>query len=115
MADAGNPPIRVLVVEDNFYTRVGTVAFLNEQPGIAVVGEATDGESALAMFVQLQRDVLVVDLRMPRMNGIGLTAKVCGRQADARSLVLARHDGDEDGFQALKAGARGYLTKDSPG
>ena len=107
--------IRVLVAEDNFYTRVGTVAFLSEQPGIVVVGEATDGESALALFEQHRPDVLVADLRMPRLNGVELTAKLCTRFPDARILVLTHHQGDEDIFQALKAGARGYLTKESPG
>jgi two-component system, NarL family, response regulator len=107
--------IRVLVAEDNFYTRVGTVAFLREQPGIAVVGEATDGESALALFEQLRPDVLVTDLRMPGMNGVDLTATVCARCPAARILVLTHHQGDEDVFQALKAGALGYLTKEASG
>lgn len=107
--------IRVLVVEDNFYTRVGTVAFLEEQPGIAVVGEATDGQHALELYDQLRPDVLVADLRMPRMNGVELTTTLCAREPDARILVLTHHQGDEDIFQALRAGARGYLTKESPG
>jgi two-component system NarL family response regulator len=115
MIEAVATAIRVLVAEDNFYTRVGTVAFLGEQPGIVVVGEATDGESALAKFEQLRPDVLVADLRMPKMNGVELTTRVCTRFPDARILVLTHHQGDEDIFQALKAGARGYLTKESPG
>jgi DNA-binding NarL/FixJ family response regulator len=115
MSEAVATAIRVLVAEDNFYTRVGTVAFLGEQAGIVVVGEATDGESALAKFEQLRPDVLVADLRMPNMNGVELTTRVCARFPDARILVLTHHQGDEDIFQALKAGARGYLTKDSPG
>jgi two-component system, NarL family, response regulator len=115
MSEAMATAIRVLVAEDNFYTRVGTVAFLAEQPGIVVVGEATDGESALAQFEQLRPDVLVADLRMPKMNGVELTTRVCARFPDARILVLTHHQGDEDIFQALKAGARGYLTKESPG
>src|SRR4051794_26625778 len=61
--------IRVLVVEDNFYTRLGTVAFLRDQPGVAVVGEAPDGERALALFAELSPDVTLVDLRMPGMGG----------------------------------------------
>jgi len=115
MSDTMTTAIRVLVAEDNFYTRVGTVAFLGEQPGLLVVGEATDGESALALFEQLRPDVLVADLRMPRMGGVELTARICARFPDARILVLTHHQGDEDIFQALKAGARGYLTKESPG
>jgi DNA-binding NarL/FixJ family response regulator len=109
------PVIRVLVVEDNFYTRVGTVAFLSEQEGITVVGQATDGESGLALFMELRPDVVVADLRMPRMNGTELTAKVRARDPQARILMLTHHQGDEDVFQAMKAGARGYLTKESSG
>jgi two-component system, NarL family, response regulator len=115
MSESAGASIRVLVAEDNFYTRVGTVSFLAEQPGIEVVGEATDGEDALALFERLCPDVLVADLRMPRLNGVELTAKVCARFPEARILVLTHHQGDEDIFQALKAGARGYLTKESPG
>jgi two-component system, NarL family, response regulator len=107
--------IRVMVAEDNFYTRAGTVSFLSDQVGIAPVGEATDGESALALFEQLRPDVLVADLRMPRMGGIELTSRLCARSPEARVLVLTHHQGDEEIFQALKAGARGYLTKESPG
>jgi len=107
--------IRVLVVEDNFYTRFGTVAFLREQPGIEIVGEAADGEQALERYAELRPDVLVVDLRMPRMNGNRLIASLCRRVPTARILVLTHYLGDEDIFQALRAGARGYLTKESTG
>jgi two-component system NarL family response regulator len=105
----------VLVVEDNFYTRFGTVAFLRTQAGIEVVGEAGDGHQALALFQEKQPDVTVVDLRMPRMDGVQLAAALCAQAADARILVLTNYVGDEDIFQALKAGARGYLTKESSG
>jgi two-component system NarL family response regulator len=108
-------PIRVLVVEDNFYTRLGTVAFLRGQPGIEVVGEATGGEEALALFESLEPHVTIVDLRMPGMDGVQLTTALCARRADTRVLVLTHYEGDEDIFQALKAGARGYLTKEAPG
>jgi DNA-binding NarL/FixJ family response regulator len=107
--------IRVLVVEDNFYTRFGTVAFLREQPGFQVVGAAADGEHALALFEKLQPDVVLVDLRMPGMDGAQLTERLCQRRPDARILVLTSYQGDEDIFRALKAGSRGYLTKDSSG
>jgi DNA-binding NarL/FixJ family response regulator len=108
-------PIRVLIVEDNFYTRFGTQAFLRAQPGIEVAGEAANGQQALALFDQLRPDVVVVDLRMPEMDGVLLTASLCRRSPDVRVLVLTHYQGDEDIAAALRAGARGYLTKEAPG
>jgi DNA-binding NarL/FixJ family response regulator len=113
--DASGPDIRVLVVEDNFYTRHGTVAFLREQPGIVVAGEAADGERALALFERMRPDVVVVDLRMPDMDGVELTRALRARAPEARIVVLTHYQGDEDISQALKAGASGYLTKESSG
>jgi two-component system NarL family response regulator len=107
--------VRVLVAEDNFYTRLGTVAFLRGQPGIHVVGEAANGVRALELFAQLRPDVTIVDLRMPGMGGVELTTRLRQRAPDARILVLTHYEGDEDIFQALKAGAAGYLTKEAPG
>jgi DNA-binding NarL/FixJ family response regulator len=115
MKSDGREQIRVLVVEDNFYTRVGTVAFLRGQAGIEVVGEAPDAERALALLDELRPHVLIVDLRMPGMCGVQLTAAVQRRAPSVHILVLTHHQGDEDIFQALKAGARGYLTKESSG
>ncbi len=107
--------IRVLLVEDNFYTRLGTAAFLRGQPGIEIVGQAEDGAHALELFAQLAPDVTVVDLRMPRMDGLQLIGALRARVPDARILVLTHYQGDENIFQALKAGASGYLTKETPG
>jgi two-component system NarL family response regulator len=107
--------IRVLVVEDNFYTRYGTLAFLRAQPGIQVVGEAANGHQALTLFTELRPDVVVLDLRMPEMNGLLLTTVLCQRSPDVRILVLTHYQGDEDIAAALRAGARGYLTKEAPG
>jgi two-component system NarL family response regulator len=107
--------IRLLVVEDNFYTRHGTVAFLREQPGFVVAAEAATGERALALFEAARPDVVIVDLRMPDMDGIELTRALRARAPEVRILVLTHYQGDEDIAQALKAGARGYLTKESSG
>jgi two-component system NarL family response regulator len=112
---ASETPIRVLVVEDNFYTRHGTVTFLREQPEIAVVGEASDGLRALALFPRCAPDVVVIDLRMPGMTGAELASALAARDAGVRILVLTHYQGDEDIAQALAAGARGYLTKESSG
>jgi DNA-binding NarL/FixJ family response regulator len=107
--------IRVMVAEDNFYTRLGTVAFLRGQPGIRVVAEAANGVRALELFAEAQPDVTIVDLRMPGMGGVELTTRLRRRAPEARILVLTHYEGDEDIFQALKAGAAGYLTKEAPG
>ena len=107
--------IRVLLVEDNFYTRLGTVSFLREQPGIEVIGEAVNGEVACRLFAEQSPDVTIVDLRMPGMDGVQLTSTLCGRAPETRVLVLTHYEGDEDIFRALKAGACGYLTKEAPG
>jgi two-component system, NarL family, response regulator len=107
--------IRVLVVEDNFYARLGAVSFLRSQAGIEVVGEAPGGDRALALFSELRPHVVVVDFRMPDMDGAELTARLCTRSPEARVLVLTQYQGDENISQALKAGASGYRTKDAPG
>jgi DNA-binding NarL/FixJ family response regulator len=113
--DQPSGDIRLLLVEDNFYTRLGTAAFLRGQPGIQVVGQAEDGDCALTLFAQLAPDVTVVDLRMPRMDGVQLIGALRARAPEARILVLTHYQGDENIFQALKAGASGYLTKETPG
>jgi two-component system NarL family response regulator len=107
--------IRVLIVEDNFYTRYGTVAFLREQAGIDVVGAAGNYERACQFLHELQPDVVLVDLRLPDLDGVQLAEWLIARRPDARILVLTNYQGDEDIFRALRAGARGYLTKDSSG
>jgi len=82
--------IRVLVVEDNFYTRLGAVAFLRGMPDLEVVGQAADGDEGLALFTKLAPDVTVVDLRMPGMDGTELIARLCALDPDARVLVLTQ-------------------------
>lgn len=108
-------PVRVMVVEDNFYTRLGTVAFLRAQTDVEVVGEAADGVAALGLLNEVRPDVVVVDLRMPSMDGVALTTALRERAPRLPILVLTHYDGEEDIFAALKAGARGYLTKEAPG
>ncbi len=110
-----NERIRVLLAETNFYTRLGTLVFLSSQPGIAVVGEAPDGRRALALFDALAPDVTVLDVNLRLLDGVQVTAAIGNRNPDAAVLVLSSHPGEEEIARALKAGARGYLSKHGSG
>jgi DNA-binding NarL/FixJ family response regulator len=104
--------IRVLVVEDHHVVRQGLIALLKTVPDIAVAGEASDGEQAIEMFEQLQPDVTVMDLRLPKKSGVEAITAIRAKHPQARVIVLTTFDGDEDIYRALQAGARGYLLKD---
>lgn len=107
MSDA----IKILVVDDHAIVRKGLVALLNTVEGLHVVGEASDGEEAVAAHRTLQPDVTLMDLRLPKMGGADAIAAIRQEQPAARVIVLTTFDGDEDIFRALQAGAKGYLLK----
>jgi two-component system, NarL family, response regulator len=98
-------PIRVLVVDDHPVVRQGLVAMLEEVPDLLVVGQA--------VFRQQQPDVTLMDLRMPEMDGVAAITAICAEFPAARIIVLTTYDGDEDIYQGLRAGAKGYLLKDA--
>jgi DNA-binding NarL/FixJ family response regulator len=106
-----NGSIRVLVVEDHNVVRQGLVALLNVVDGLAVVGEAADGLEAIDQFRKHQPDITLIDLRLPRLNGVDVIQRVRLEAPQARFIVLTTYDGDEDIYRALKAGARAYLLK----
>lgn len=108
--------IEVLLVDDQELIRIGLRLFLDTQDGIEVVGEARDGEDAVAKAAQLRPDVVVMDVRMPVLDGIGATARLTasGRDAAPKVLVLTTFDLDEYVYGALRAGASGFLLKDAP-
>lgn len=106
-------PIRVLIVDDEAIVRKGIRALLAEVESIAVVGEAGDGQEAVAQAQALDPDVTVMDLAMPIMDGIEAIRQITARQAGARILVLTSFVSDDKVFPAIKAGALGYLLKDS--
>jgi two-component system NarL family response regulator len=105
--------VRVLVVDDHPVVRQGLVAMLEEAPDILVVGQAGNGQEALAVFRQEQPDVTLMDLRMPQMDGVAAITAICTEFPAARIIVLTTYEGDEDIYQGLRAGAKGYLLKDA--
>jgi DNA-binding NarL/FixJ family response regulator len=105
-------PLRVLVVDDQDLFRGGFTMILNAQDGITVVGEAADGAEAVAVAVALRPDVVLMDIRMPVLDGIEATARICAKTS-ARVLVLTMFDLDEYVYAALRAGASGFVLKDT--
>ncbi|MFD0414105.1 response regulator [Streptomyces sp. NPDC127108] len=107
--------IKVLVVDDQFLIRAGLVGVLRAAPGIEVVGEAGDGAEAVELAAATRPDVVLMDIRMPGMNGITATERILAEAAEPppRVLVLTTFDLDEYVYGALRAGAAGFLLKDS--
>jgi two-component system, NarL family, response regulator len=106
-------PIRVLLAEDHEVVRDGLAAIIDYQSDMTVVGHASNGEEAVERFAELQPDITLMDLRMPGMGGALAIEVIRKKFGDARIIVLTTYDGDENIYRALKAGARGYLLKDS--
>ena len=106
--------IRVILADDHPVVRDGLAAIVNRQPDMQVVAEAADGEEAVQLYEQQLPDVMVLDLRMPRRDGVAVVQHVLEKHPDARLLIMTTYDGDEDIFQCLSQGAKGYLLKDAP-
>lgn len=105
--------IRILIADDHAVVREGLRALIATEPGMGLVGEATDGVDAVAKAQTLEPDVILLDLVMPRKNGIEAIKDIIRENPEARILVLTSFDEDEQVFGAIKAGALGYLMKDS--
>nr|WSX50680.1 response regulator transcription factor [Streptomyces sp. NBC_00974] len=105
--------IRVLIVDDQMMVREGFSVLLNAMEGIEVVGEAVNGREAIAQVAALKPDVVLMDIRMPEMNGLEATREIVAADTDAKVLVLTTFDLDEYVYQALRAGASGFLLKDA--
>lgn len=105
-------PIRVMLTDDHTLVRAGLRALLENKPGIQVVAEASDGREALKLLKTFQPDVIVMDIAMPGLNGLEATERVKKEFSHAAVIILSMHKDEEYVWQALKAGARGYLVKD---
>lgn len=106
--------VRVLVVDDQRLVREGIASLLNIQEGIEVVGAAVDGQDAVEKASQLQPDVILMDVRMPTLDGIAATAAIRRMLPDCRVLMLTTFDDEEYIIRSLQVGAMGYLLKDIP-
>ncbi|MFG1857118.1 response regulator [Actinomadura geliboluensis] len=106
--------IRVLIVDDQELIRIGFRLFLQTRPELEVVGEAGDGREAVDRAAELRPDVVLMDVRMPRMDGVEATARLTAATDPPRVLILTTYDLDEYVFGALRAGASGFLLKDAP-
>lgn len=114
MADARPRGIRVLLVDDQALIRLGFRMVLESEPDLEVVGEAEDGAQAVALATELSPDVVIMDVRMPGMDGIAATEQIVGRTAGTRVLIVTTFDLDEYAFAGLRAGASGFLLKNAP-
>ena len=105
--------IRVLIADDHFLVRTGLVSLISRDELMKVVGEATNGQEAVKLFREHCPDVVLMDLRMPVMDGLGAIGAIRALNVAARILVLTSFDGDEYIYRSLQAGARGYCLKDA--
>ena len=108
-----NPPIRLLLVDDQMIIRQGLRSLLEAKPDLEVVGEAENGQQAITQVETLQPDIVLMDVRMPVMDGVAATRQICQQFSQTKVLVLTTFDDDEYVSQAMRLGARGYLLKDT--
>jgi DNA-binding NarL/FixJ family response regulator len=108
-----NGPVRVLVVDDQALVREGLMTLLDAVPDITPVAAAADGEEAVVLSARHRPDVVLMDLRMPRLDGVEATRRIREAQPETEIVVLTTHADDDSILDALRAGARGYLTKDA--
>jgi two-component system, NarL family, response regulator len=114
MHKSGKTPVRILIVDDHPVVRAGLASMLGTQAGLKVIGSASTGEEALKILLRESADIILLDLRMPGMNGIELLQALQGMQAPPRVIVLTSFEMDEDIYRAVQAGAHGYLLKSTP-
>ncbi|WP_194827302.1 response regulator transcription factor [Nocardia sp. XZ_19_231] len=106
--------IRVVIADDQAMVREGLGVVLDAQPDLDVVGQAADGQVAVALAAQVSPDVVLMDIRMPVLDGLEATQRICAAHPASRVIVLTTYDLDEYVYRALRAGASGFLLKDAP-
>src|SRR5262249_2255286 len=106
--------IKVILADDHPVVRDGLAAIINHQADMEVIAEAGDGEQAIDLYKHHRPDVMVLDLRMPKCDGVAAVQQVLEADPKARLLIMTTYDGDEDIFRCLSQGAKGYLLKDAP-
>lgn len=106
--------IRVLLVDDQTLVRTGFRLILGSEPGIEVIGDAADGEEGVALGRRLRPDVVLMDIRMPKVDGIEATRRLISASPETKVVILTTYDLDEYVFDALRAGASGFILKDAP-
>jgi len=106
--------IRIMIVEDQTLMRQGLKTILDLEPGLQVVGETTNGQEGVHLAFELRPDVILMDVQMPIMNGIEATEAICSVWPEARIVVLTTFGRDDYVFQCIRAGALGFLLKDTP-
>ncbi|RMD52506.1 MAG: DNA-binding response regulator, partial [Candidatus Thermofonsia bacterium] len=104
-----NEPIRILIVDDQRLMRDGLRILLEMEPDLTVAGEAENGREAIAAYEKLKPDVVLMDIRMPEMDGVAAIRQLHHQWPDARVIILTTFDDDEFVFEGLRAGALGYL------
>jgi DNA-binding NarL/FixJ family response regulator len=109
-----NTPVRLLIADDHPIVRAGFEGMLAEKPDLEVVGEAGNGEEAVRLADQLRPDVVLMDLRMPEVDGVEAIGRIKEEHPHVHILVLTTYDSDADILRAIEAGATGYLLKDTP-
>ncbi len=108
-------PIQVLLIEDHFLARLALRSILQGRSDMTILGEALDGEQGIALSRELRPDVIVMDLRLPRVNGFDAIAAIRSQNPTAKIVVLSNYEGSEDIYRAVRNGAMAYLTKDASG
>ncbi|MBW4442067.1 MAG: response regulator transcription factor [Plectolyngbya sp. WJT66-NPBG17] len=105
--------IRVLIADDHAIVRQGLATIIDRTSEMTVIAQAGDGQQAIDLFREHQPDITLMDLRMPQIGGVEAITAICAEFKSARIIVLTTYDGDEDIYRGLRAGAKGYLLKDS--